>query len=123
LQQIAKARTSSVSLAQRSQIILLEFDGNNEAIEQAVGLQHDAIGVSRRRWRDHWPRLFEIECAEKPHVLKQEIIRLPSDLPRAGRKRVVTENSKRRSSRKPAKILPTAIAPSPSGRIASLRCT
>ena len=92
LQKIAKAKTSSVSLAQRSQIILLAFDGNNnEAIEQAVGLHHDAVGVWRRRWRDHWPRLIEIECAEKPHVLKQEIIRLLSDLPRAGRKRVVTE--------------------------------
>jgi len=92
LQQFAKARSSSVSLAQRSRIILLAFEGhNNEAIEQAVGLQHDAVGVWRRRWRDHWPRLIEIECAEKPHVLEQEIVRLLSDLPRAGRKRVVTE--------------------------------
>jgi len=70
LLKFAKAKSSKVSLAQRSRIILLAFEGhNNEAIEKEVGLQHDAVGVWRRRWRDNWQRLIEIECAEKPHVL------------------------------------------------------
>jgi len=70
---------------------LLAFEGhNNEAIEQAVGLQHDAVGVWRRRWRDSWPRLISVECSEKPHVLEQEIQKLLSDLPRAGRKPKMT---------------------------------
>lgn len=91
LKKFAAARTSSVSLAQRSRIILLAFEGkNNEAIEREVGLQHDAVGVWRRRWRDNWQRLISIECSEKPHVLEREIRILLSDLPRAGRKPTIT---------------------------------
>lgn len=87
LQAFVKARSSKVSLAQRSRIILLAFEGlNNEAIEETVGLHHDAVGRWRRRWRDNWQRLIAIECSEKPHVLKDEIEKLLADLPRAGRK-------------------------------------
>lgn len=64
LLKFAKAKTSAVSLAQRSRIVLLDFKGhNNEAIEGLVGLQHDAVGAWRRRWRDNWQRLIDIECA------------------------------------------------------------
>ena len=46
LLKFAKAKSSAVSLAQRSRIILLAFEGhNNEAIEKDVGLQHDAVGA------------------------------------------------------------------------------
>lgn len=91
LKKFAAARSSSVSLAQRSRIILLAFDGhNNEAIEREVGLQHDAVGVWRRRWRDNWQRLISVECSEKPHVLEREIRELLADLPRAGRKSTIT---------------------------------
>lgn len=91
LKKFAAARTSKVSLAQRSRIILLAFEGkNNEAIEEDVGLHHDAVGVWRRRWRDNWPRLISIECSEKPHVLEREIQSLLSDLPRSGRKPAIT---------------------------------
>lgn len=86
LQTFVKARSSKVSLVQRSRIILLAFEGqNNESIEQLVGLHHDAVGRWRRRWRDSWQRLIAIECSEKPHVLEQEIRKLLADLPRAGR--------------------------------------
>ena len=78
-------------MAQPSRIILLAFEGhNNEAIEKEVGLQHDAVGAWRRRWRDDWQRLIEIECAEKPHVLEQEITKLFADRQRAGRKPNIT---------------------------------
>lgn len=91
LNKFAKSKSCKVSLAQRSRIILLAFEGhNNEAIEREVGLQHDAVGVWRRRWRDDWQRLISIECSEKPHVLEQEIKRLLADLPRAGRKPTIT---------------------------------
>ena len=91
LKKFAAAKSSKVSLAQRSRVILLAFQGhNNEAIEREVGLQHDAVGVWRRRWRDNWQRLISIECSEKPHVLEQEIQKLLSDLPRAGRKPTMT---------------------------------
>lgn len=92
LKKFAAARTSEVSLAQRSRIILLAFEGkNNEAIEQEVGLQHDAVGVWRRRWRDNWQRLISIECTDESHVvLEQEIRTLLSDLSRTGRKPTIT---------------------------------
>lgn len=86
LQGFAKSRSVSVSLAQRSKVILLAFEGHyNEAIEAVVGLQHDAVGKWRRRWRDNWHRLIEIECAEERCVLEREIQKLLSDQERSGR--------------------------------------
>ena len=91
LQTFAKSRSVSVSLAQRARIILLAFDGhNNEEIEALVGLQHDAVGRWRRRWRDNWERLIDIECSEERHVLEAEIIDLLSDRKRSGRPPRVT---------------------------------
>ena len=86
LQAFAKSRSVSVSLAQRSTIILLAFDGhNNEQIEALVGLQHDAVGRWRRRWRDNWERLIDIECSEEKYVLEAEITSLLADRKRSGR--------------------------------------
>jgi transposase len=86
LQSFANSRSVSVALAQRSKIILLAFQGhNNEAIEGLIGLQHDAVGRWRRRWRDNWERLIDIECAEERHVLENEIRTLLSDRARSGR--------------------------------------
>ena len=86
LESFSKSRSVCVSLAQRSRIILLAFDGhNNEAIESLVGLQHDAVGRWRRRWRDNWERLIDIECSEERHVLEAEIVKLLSDRKRSGR--------------------------------------
>ena len=86
LEAFSKSRSVSVSLAQRSKIILLAFDGyNNEAVETLVGLQHDAVGRWRRRWRDSWERLIDIECNEERHVLEAEITKLLSDRERSGR--------------------------------------
>ena len=91
LQRFAKSRSASVSLVQRSKIILLAFDGhNNEEIERLVGLHHDAVGRWRRRWRDNWERLIDIECSEERHVLEAEITKLLSDLKRSGRPARVT---------------------------------
>lgn len=86
LESFAKSRSVSVAIAQRSKIILLAFDGlNNEAIESLIGLQHDAVGRWRRRWRDSWERLIDIECSEERHVLEAEIVKLLSDVKRSGR--------------------------------------
>jgi len=87
LLRFSRSRTKSASLFQRSQIILLAFEGhNNETIESKVGLHHDAVGTWRRRWRDSWDKLIDIECNEAFHVLANEIEKLLSDSPRGGRK-------------------------------------
>lgn len=91
LESFSKSRSVSVSLALRSRIILLAFDGHsNAAIESLIDLQHDAVGRWRRRWRDQWERLIDIECSEERHVLEAEIVKLLSDLKRSGRKPRVT---------------------------------
>lgn len=124
LLKFAKAKSSKVSMAQRSRILLLAFDGhNNEAIEKEVGLQHDAVGAWRRRWRDAWQRLIDIECAEKPHVLEQEITKLLSDRPRAGRKPRITPEQQAAVFKKHAKTPKTVTAQLPSGRIENCLCS
>lgn len=91
LETFANARSSKVSLAQRSRLIILAFQGhNNEAIEKLLGLQHDAVGQWRKRWRNDWNRLIAIECSEELLVLKKEIEKLLSDRPRSGRKPSIT---------------------------------
>lgn len=91
LQTFSRSRTTSVALAQRSKIILLAFEGeNNESIEKIVGLHHDAVGKWRRRWRDDWERLISIECSEEAHVLEKEIKKLLADRPRSGRKPTIS---------------------------------
>ena len=119
----AKAKTSSVSLAQRSRIILLAFEGhNNEAIQVMVGLQHDAVGVWRRRWRDNWQRLIDIECAEKPHVLEQEIQKLLSDRQRSGCKPRISSEQQAAIFKKHVKTQGTVIDRLPNGRTENCLC-
>lgn len=124
LLKFAKAKSSKVSLAQRSRIILLAFEGhNNEAIETEVGLQHDAVGVWRRRWRDDWQRLIDIECAEKPHVLEQEIQKLLADRQRAGRKPKITSEQQAALFKKLAKTPRTVADRSPNGHTENCLCS
>jgi transposase len=86
LQEFSGSRSVSVSLAQRSRIVLLAFDGlNNETIELEVGLGHDQVGLWRRRWRDNWNRLIGIECNDELHELKNAIKKLLADAHRSGR--------------------------------------
>lgn len=86
LEEFVAARSTPVGLQTRCRVIVMAQQGhNNEAIEAAVGLGHDAVGVWRRRWRDNWPRLINIECGEGIPALKKAIIELLSDLKRPGR--------------------------------------
>ena len=87
LTEFSKARTESLSLVQRSKIILLAFEKhNNEAIELKLGIGHDAVGKSRRRWQKAWEKLTVLECNGTPAELKAAIRKLLADAPRAGRK-------------------------------------
>ena len=59
------SRSVSVDLAQRSNIILLAFDGhNNEQIEAIVALGLDQVGKWRRRWQVQQNKLIAIECGQ-----------------------------------------------------------
>lgn len=91
LRDFANARTSSVSLAQRSRIILLAFEKRtNEQISAEVGLNPDQVGRWRRRWQVSWERLIQVECGGQPHELHDAIKKVLADLPRSGRARRIT---------------------------------
>ena len=91
LKDFANARTSSVSLAQRSRIILLAFEKRtNEQISAEVGLNPDQVGRWRRRWQVSWERLIQVECGGQPHELHDAIKKVLADLPRSGRARRIT---------------------------------
>jgi transposase len=111
LKEFSVSRSVSVSLAQRSRIILLAFDRlNNEAIEREVALGHDQVGLWRRRWRDNWSRLIGIECTEDLQELKNAIKELLADAHRSGRPPEI-------SSEQQAELIATACEdPQDSGR-------
>ncbi len=93
-----------------------------DTIQTRVGLQHDAVGVWRRRWRDNWQRLIDIECAEKLHVLEQEIQKLLSDLQRAGRKPRISSEQQAAIFKKHATTQRAAIDQLPRGPIENCLC-
>jgi hypothetical protein len=85
LRQIVAAKSSSVQLAQRAQIILRAFEREeNRAIAAAIDLDPTAVGVWRRRWVQAWPKLIQIECVETQAAFRRAVEDVLSDLPRSG---------------------------------------
>src|SRR6516164_5143522 len=85
LRQIAAAPTSPVRLAQRAEIILRAFAGEeNRAIAAVVDLDPTAVGLWRRRWVKAWPKLIQIECTETQAAFRRAIEDVLSDAPRSG---------------------------------------
>jgi transposase len=85
LRQMAVAPTSFVRLAQRAEVILRAFEGEeNQAIAAAIDLDPTAVGVWRRRWAKAWPKLIQIECTETQAAFRRAIADVLSDAPRSG---------------------------------------
>src|SRR3954453_11252786 len=85
LQTLAFSRSCAQGLAHRAEIILLAFAGlKNEVIAEKLQCERHGVGIWRRRWQQYFERLTIIECAEKPHALREAIAEVLSDLPRAG---------------------------------------
>jgi len=86
LQQLARATTSSVRIAQRARIILLGYDKMlNQDIAVKVGLHADQVGKWRRRWNESLEALTAIECRESTAELTRAVEQVLSDAPRSGR--------------------------------------
>lgn len=95
LQRLAAARSTATGIAQRCRIVLLAFDGlRNEEIAAEVQLHPDTVGIWRRRWRDDWRRLINIECTDGEKALENAIIELLSDAPRSGRPPRITSEQR-----------------------------
>jgi transposase len=85
LRQIAAAPTSPVRLAQRAEVVLRAFAGEeNQAIATAIDLDPTAVGVWRRRWAKAWPRLIHLECGESQAAYRRAVVDVLSDAPRSG---------------------------------------
>ncbi|MGF1583628.1 MAG: transposase, partial [Gemmataceae bacterium] len=85
LDALARSRTVSRTLTQRAQIVLAAFQGHkNQHIVEIVGLSRNQVGLGRRRWRDNFERLVNIECQQGPKALNKAIQELLSDAHRAG---------------------------------------
>lgn len=86
LQQLARATTSSVRIAQRARIILL---GSNKMLNQDIAvkvkLHADQVGKWRRRWNESFEALTAIECRESTAELTRAVKQVLSDAPRSGR--------------------------------------
>ena len=86
LSEFADSRSVSVSIAQRSKIVLMAFDRvHNDEIAVEVGLNRNQVGVWRHRWKAAFHDLVAVECGEGIPALKQAITTLLSDAPRSGR--------------------------------------
>ena len=85
LRHMAEAPTSPVRLAQRAEIILRAFKGQeNQAIAAAIDLDPTAVGLWRRRWVKAWPKLVQIECIETQAAFRRALADVLSDAPRSG---------------------------------------
>jgi transposase len=85
LRQIVAASTSPVRLAQRAEVILRAFAGEeNQTIAAAIRLDPTAVGSWRRRWVKAWPKLIQIECTETHAAFRRAIADVLSDQPRSG---------------------------------------
>jgi transposase len=85
LRQMAAAPTSPVRLAQRAEIILRAFAGQqNQVIAAAINLDPTAVGLWRRRWVQAWPKLIQIECTETQAAFRRAIQDVLRDAPRSG---------------------------------------
>src|SRR6516164_2975092 len=85
LRHFAAAPTSPVRLAQRAEVILRAFEGEeNRAIGAAIDLDATAVGLWRRRWVKVWPTLIQIECTETHAAFRRAIEDVLRDAPRSG---------------------------------------
>jgi transposase len=86
LRQMAAAPTSPVRLAQRAEVVLRAFAGEeNQVIAAAINLDPTAVGLWRRRWVKAWPKLVLIECRETHAAFRRAIVDVLSDAPRSGK--------------------------------------
>lgn len=85
LQRLARSRTLGNSIILRAKIILMGFTrATNQEIAARLGLCPKTVGLWRRRWRDSWPALLQMEFEENRAAFTRSIILCLSDAPRSG---------------------------------------
>ena len=85
LRQLVCSRSVGVAIVLRAQIILQGFlRQDNQDIAAALGLCAKTVGEWRRRWRDSFDALLQMQFSESGAGFQRAIIECLSDAPRSG---------------------------------------
>jgi len=85
LTQLSSSRNVGTAIVMRARIILMAFDkNNNQTIACRLGIFRRTVGLWRRRWRDSFAALLQMQFTESDAAFKRAIIECLSDAPRSG---------------------------------------
>ena len=85
LTKLTRQRNGRQEIIVRARIILLAFERhNNQAIAAIVDRCSKTVGLWRRRWRDSFPALQQMECVLNRSAFIRAIVDTLSDAPRSG---------------------------------------
>lgn len=85
LSQLSSSRTIGNAIVTRSKIILLAFQRhNNQTIARQLKMCAKTVGMWRRRWRDSYAALLQMQFTENDAAFERAIIECLSDAPRSG---------------------------------------
>ena len=85
LHQISSSRSIGNAVVTRARIILMAFEkANNQTIARRLGVCAKMVGLWRRRWRDSFSALLQMQFTECEAAFQRAIIECLSDAPRSG---------------------------------------
>lgn len=85
LRQLTSSRTIGNAIMTRAKMILMAFEKHdNQTIGRALNCSAKTVGKWRRRWRDSFSALLEMQFMENAAAFRRAIIECLSDAPRSG---------------------------------------
>jgi transposase len=93
LVQLSSSRNIGKAVAARATIILMAFEkANNQTIANRLGFCRKMVGMWRRRWRDSFAALLEMQFTETSARFRRAVIECLCDAPRSGSPGTFTPN-------------------------------
>lgn len=85
LSNLASSRNMGRAIVTRAKIILMAFQKeDNQRIGRRLGFSSKTVGIWRRRWRDSFVALLQMQFTETDAAFQRAIIECLSDAPRSG---------------------------------------
>lgn len=85
LLQLSSSRNVGSGIVTRAKVILMAFQkDNNRTISRRLGVSSKTVGIWRRRWRDSYAALLQMQFAESAAAFQRAIGECLSDAPRSG---------------------------------------
>ena len=85
LQEISSSRNAERAIGIRAQVILMGFaKEKNKTIAQQLGVSQKTAGLWRRRWRDSFSALLQMQFAETGAGFRRALMECLRDAPRSG---------------------------------------